>query len=231
MEDEPDLDPNFIKLLETQKPEPPQPVRDYMAVGEWSRLSLEAALYDKWIGVFDPALSSAFDAYHVRQGSLEYLALLALRNEAQQVFSSLIQAMPGTGHEKFMALGRPKALVHILGLRSTRPSDRDWDASITAITNGVSEYAPERDGRIKPVLEPASGRSWPSATDLAYELGCAPGTLYNHLQRPGLYPSVAGRIFEYGEQAPIPGSIAAMDETEREALRERMRANGFTPLF
>lgn len=230
MTDDDHLDPNFIKLLAPQKPEPLRPTRDYRAIDDWGKMCREAVLYAKWIGEFDPDLSATFDGYLTPPDPFEYRTVLDMRNGALQLFTDLIHAMPGEGRDKFIKLGRPKALVQILGIRPARPTDRDWDISILSITNGYSEYS-ARDGRIKPVIEVATGLEWPSVADLAYELGCAAGTLYNHLQGNVKYAFVMGRKFQYGEIKPVPGSIDAMTEEEREAARQHTIACGFTPNF
>lgn len=49
----------------------------------------------------------------------------------------------------------------------------------------------------KPVHEPATGRTWPSAADVVRELGCSPIVLYRHLSEFRTPRTVYGRAFQY----------------------------------
>lgn len=230
MSDIDDINSTYLNKLRDAEPEPPKPVaRVDIRNGLWDRAQREAIMYGRWISVFNPDLAAAFGIFENPPMPFEYQRILDQRNEALNVFIPLLLAMPGTPSEKFKAMGRPKALTFILGLRSTRIPEEDWDRSVWANFNGASEYS--GDGRIKPVYEPATGMEWGSLQELADEIGCSVGTLYNHMRGAPTQPSVQGRVFRYAEVKPVKGSISAMTEDEKEALRQRTREMGFEPNF
>lgn len=51
--------------------------------------------------------------------------------------------------------------------------------------------------KAKPVLEPATGLTWPSAADVARELGCIPTLIYRHLGGFRSPKTIYGRSFQY----------------------------------
>lgn len=63
----------------------------------------------------------------------------------------------------------------------------------------------------KPIIEPATGRMWASAAELAEELGCAVATVRHHVS--GRSPKTIGRrVFQYaavGRDAPSKSVLRA----------------------
>lgn len=218
MPDIDDINSTYLQKLRDTEPAEPRPYGFVdMRDSAWNRARREAVMYGRWMSVFDPELVAAFAIFENPPTPFELQSIVNQRNDALQIFIGLILAMPGTPSEKFRAMGRPKALTHILGLRSARLTEDEWDLSIYVNYNGASDYS--TDGRVKPVLEPATGLEWGSLQELADEMGCSVGTLYNHMRGAPSQPSVQGRVFKYAEVQPVRGSFDAKTEEEKKAIR------------
>lgn len=189
--------------------------------------SSDIARWQRWLTALDEALAGALDLF--RDPSEVDMA------DAWAVFDGLVKAHPGSMSDKFRTMGSPPLLAHYCGMRATPLTPREVAMYAQQEQTGwLNDPARPADGRAKPVIEPATGATWPSATALADEMGANRATLYHHLRGDPRYKTVKGRTFEYVEKdpdTPLPGSLAAMTEAEKEKMRALARSHGFEPKF
>lgn len=196
----------------------------------WNRAALEIELFQRRVVKLDPAYAGVFDAFRAPPIGLTAEIAARTHTDARALFGAIVDAHPGTRLEKFKAMGSPPALAHWCGATKKPLSNVMHIMELEWEFNG-RRPEPKLDARVRPVHEPETGWSWRSIGELADELGCATGTLYNHLRGNPVQPLVQGRKFEYGDAPPMPGSIDAMTDEEREAERQRTRDAGFDPNF
>jgi hypothetical protein len=196
----------------------------------WNRAALEIELFQRRVVKLDPAYACVFGAFRTPPHGLTAEIASRTHKDARDLFGAIVDAHPGGRLEKFKAVGSPPAIAHWCGADVKPLSDVMRIMELEWEFNG-RRPEPKPDARVRPVHEPETGRSWQSIGELADELGCAAGTLYNHLRGNPVQPLVRGRKFEYGEAPPTPGSIDAMTDEEREAERQFTRAMGFEPEF
>jgi len=196
----------------------------------WNRAALEIELFQRRVVKLDPAYAGVFGVFQTAPVGLTAEMASRGHKDAGALFGAIFDAHPGTRLEKFEAVGSPPAIAHWCGAVKKPLTNVMHVMELEWEFNG-RRPEPKLDGRVRPVHEPETGLSWRSIGELADELVCATGTLYNHLRGNPVQPLVRGRKFEYGDIPPEPGSIDAMTEEEREAERQYTRAMGFEPNF
>lgn len=218
-------------IMELDDPdEVPTPTRD-----EWenrfrsTQFNSWKAMYQRWLFRLDPAYPQMLDFVSYPDGGTDVL---------WSVFDGLVKSDPRSGTAKWEAMGKPKFLEYYFGFSDRRPTDREL--AIYAHWDAVGYVPPEKEepkGTARPVRDAGTGQTWESASAAARAIGCHIQTVYAHMS--GRLKTCKGRVLEYAETdapkrdpgAAVPGSIDAMTETEREALRAKARASGFQPKF
>lgn len=195
----------------------------------WNRSAVEVALFQRRVVKLDPAYANVFGLFRMPPKGLTADIAKRAYGDAAAMFGVIFDGHPGTRLEKFAAVGSPPAMAHWCGA-AKKPLTTAMHVMELEWEYFGNRPTPRADGRVKPVGEPSTGLQWPSIQELAIELGCAEGTLYNHLRRNPAQPSIRGRVFAYVDR-PLPGSIDAMTEDEKDAERQFTRAMGFEPGF
>lgn len=185
----------------------------------------------RWSGRLDASLPPIFEAMANPPDHVSVATIDAAAADLATVFDGVVRSMPGTMAEKFNAMGAPPLLAFMCGMRDRQLSNDEYAQAVTAELMG-RPVEQSTDGRVKTILEPATGRTWPSVSHLAAELGCAIGTLYNHMRGNPSQPTVYGRSFTYAPPAaPDPRLPAFWSEEQKEAARQRARDAGFEATF
>lgn len=196
------------------------------------RLAQEVDLFEKWLALLDSNLVGMIKALHVLPEPRTPPNVLALRGEIRSVFFTIIGSLGVERMDVFKTLGSPLMLRHFVGHTAKPLSGADWDMELYHETYG-NRPVPTATGRIKPVIEPATGMSWPSAKALAEELECAPISVYVHLGESKAMRTLKGRQFEYMviEEVKDPRLPVNWSDEEKERQREEARKLGFEVQF
>jgi hypothetical protein len=175
------------------------------AAASWAAVSYEITMLQRWFARLNPdaGLASVFDLYQVPPRDITPDATQEIYQAVVGIFEALVMAEPGTMPEKFQRMGGSPLLAHFCGVRSTPLTPRERAMFLqqeqtghrTEDTGTVARVANDR--RSKLVVEPATGRTWSSAADLARELGCHPVSLYAHLGARRTPATIYKRVFEY----------------------------------
>lgn len=198
---------------------------------QWRKMNRQIWMFKRWLYDLSPHLPGVMDEVGQKPNPVTPEALDKMHLEAWQLFDDVVKSCEGTNAEKWALMGKTPLLAFYFGFAKRELTELEQVAAETEMLTG-QKAAP--DPRVRPVLEPGTGNSWPSAAGLAAELGYALGTVYNHLasQRPR---TVAGRSFIYDPahdpDAPLPGSFNAMTDAERAQLRQQTIDAGFKPRF
>lgn len=198
---------------------------------QWNVTLRNIGFMSRWIGRLDPTLSVVFDGMRVPPTPLDPTHIDEAYKTANDVFYGLLVSLPGTMMEKYVEMGSPPLLGHMCGAHQRPLTDAEYTQEVAAELRGIRPE-PNMDGRLKAIIEPATGKSWPSASHLSRELGCATGTLYNHLRDSGIQPLVQGRRFEYAPPSPPdPRLPSNWTEAQKEQARQLARECGMEATF
>lgn len=218
--------------VELSRFETPQEARTVVA--RWLDALDEISLFQRRLDRMDAGYAGTFDLFRADPPEWTLPAIRAQHRDATGVFSALLEAHPGARTEKFVAMGSPAVLAYWAGARATPLTDREQVMELYWERHPERRPEPRYDARVKDVREPATGKVWPSVVAMVAEVGGHADTAYSHLRGDPRYKTVKGRTFEYVEKdpdTPLPGSLAAMTEAEKEAARARARAAGMEPKF
>lgn len=142
------------------------------------------------------------------------------------------RALSDADPDAFVRMGRPKVWAYYCGRAAHPPASKDWVVWNDAELLGLPHIEPPDVSRGKSVYDPKTGERWSSVQEAAGVLGINKVSLYAYLRGDPAYRAVTkGRTILYAPLAAHEGSIDAMTEEAREALREKMRAAGVTPKF
>lgn len=195
-----DDDPSIRNFLAearayVEPPQAPPSISERMAVGRAERAR---KAFRVWLSRLDPALPDAV---------LPMSAPLEVGTDTDfRVTTDMLAALHmGDRLAAFRAIGSPPALRYWAGLTTVPMSARDFEFETFWDSGEGPRPTRQRDHRSRVVVEAGTGDRWPSASDLAREIGVALNTIYLHLSRSG-QKTVKGRTFYYeGEQAPQMG--------------------------
>lgn len=198
---------------------------------DWNKALDHVCLFQKWAARLDASFGPVFDMFKTPPQPFDATNIAAALQSAVDLFNAFLRETPGTPAEKFEQLGSPPLLAYGLGQARAPLTSHEHAMELHFEKHGRPDDGATSDGRRKPIVEPATGKRWSCAKDLARDLGCAPGTVYAHMSRPHIQPAIRGRVFQYAEPENDPNNILAKSPEEQARIRADMAARGFQPRF